>query len=528
MHPQAMQMQAPPHGQMAPPHGQMAPPSHLVHPGPAPSNMRLKLNAPRPTSAGQSTASGSPGPVPIQSASPRYETPKAFEVHLLTTRSRGAGATAAPTHNPPPYPVRPKPAETNNRAKRPEADEFPWNRDFNFDATRAMAAWDDNIYDPAMLEAMKAVQDRNREIIAKYDRDEREFPFMKDQLHDVLTPAVASRNKNKNADGNASEGDQKRKTRAKKPDGAGNPAGNADNASDKDYYSFVSQEDKQRALALGCNTPEEVVAIWDRQRDPALQLDSDFKLVAKWGKDLLMPKHVAMIKICWSPGKGGRTASLEQAVFTIKDHIYTWSQIKQRPILLEQAAVRILDFCPDKVNKEILLRISAEGGLSNTAIRNRLCENGCYVDKATITKRIGATMGQKQQQHPTRMGKNGVTVQDTDKVKGYAPGQNDYYTMNSQDYNNYMLYFGRKIPHREGLRMKREAKEASSDDAAEGPPRKRSKTGQMTMSPEVVVVDSDDPKEVDPDATESEGQEEVNDDDAVSIQSDTMLDAIED
>jgi hypothetical protein len=56
--------------------------------------------------------------------------------------------------------------------RNPEADEFPWNRQLDFDLERSQATWDDSIYDQTTLDEMEAVRMRNKEKIDSIDRDD--------------------------------------------------------------------------------------------------------------------------------------------------------------------------------------------------------------------------------------------------------------------------------------------------------------------------------------------------------------------
>ena len=381
---------------------------------------------------------------------------------------------------------------------------YPWNRDIDFDIERANASWNDDIYDPETLAAMDATRARNAPIIERYDRAEGESSWIKSRSHRMLTSAGSKKKQKKQNDDSGSEGEQKRKPRAKKSDGAGKQAGASKSPWDKDYYSFVDEQDRHRASELRATKPEEVMTMWEKKE--------------------VTDAQCAEIKICWNPNKGGRTDELEQASFSIKDHCVTRRQVLESTMLTHMAAIRILDFCPNMAWRDTLLRMTSEGGLSNGFIRNRLCWNGNYGDKATTTKRVGSALGQKQTTHVTRTPKTSYSA--TEKVNGYGPGQTEFWLKNSDDYDHYMSWWGRPIPHRKLLAMK---KRPAPADAAEGPARKRSKTGESAASPET-IVSSDGPESVvDTEATEEEEEEEeVNDDDAVSVQSDTVLDAIED
>ena len=82
----------------------------------------------------------------------------------------------------PPYETRLKPTERSagnksgrrNQRRQAEAETFPWNRELDFKAARANAAWDESIYDRATLEGMEATRVKNEPIIGMIDNEETE------------------------------------------------------------------------------------------------------------------------------------------------------------------------------------------------------------------------------------------------------------------------------------------------------------------------------------------------------------------
>lgn len=259
----------------------------------------------------------------------------------------------------------------------------------------------------------------------------------------------------------------------------------------------------------------------------------------------------ADLMVSWNPGKKGSTHKLEQARFSVKDVVVTLRQIDQREALTEIAGQRIVDFCPHLLWREYLLRISSEAGLGNKDIRDRMSCNGNHADKATITKRIGAALGQKQQQAPTRMKKGKPqTAAETAKAKARRDAREEdeaYYIGNAEDFDNYTLFFGKRTSHRTQAKTTRKGQMPSSDsvsvDAAErsgaegvaGPSKKRKKREETTESPEAMELDGSDEEESGATTgaeadSDFEGEDEKEDEDvgdAVSVQSDTMLDAMD-
>lgn len=270
-------------------------------------------------------------------------------------------------------------------------------------------------------------------------------------------------------------------------------------------FSFASKEDEQKSVELGYKSPDEAI-------EAGVQ-----------GK--LAKEDQAKIKICWNPGKKGMTENLEQVKFTIKDTVVTREQVENIKILTKGAAERIIDFCPDLLWRGMLLRICSEGGYGNKDVRDRFCYNGCYCDKATITKRISAALGQKQQQP---------------KSKGYGNGEWEWYEENVKDFAKYIDYFGKRTSHRNMLKIQmladkrktsirdhgeKETKESGSggEGPSSEPPSKRAKLDDGKNTDDAAA--DTDAMDVDEDGHESDGSDDSN---AVSIQDSDILDKMED
>lgn len=165
----------------------------------------------------------------------------------------------------------------------------------------------------------------------------------------------------------------------------------------------------------------------------------------------------------------------------------------------------------------MLLRIASEAGLGNKDVRDRFCYNGCYCDKATITKRISAALGQKQIQP---------------KSRGYLDGELEWYDENVKDFTNYIDYFGKRSTHRNMLKIQmqnerralkqRERDEAhkdSGDEQEQGPSKSRKDEDGDEIMEDDVDGDGDE------DGHESDASDDSN---AVSIQDSDILDKMED
>jgi hypothetical protein len=284
-------------------------------------------------------------------------------------------------------------------------------------------------------------------------------------------------------------------------------------------YNFATEEDVQKALQVYKKTADEIILAYE-----AGEISLDV---------------CATIKIYWNAGKKGSMEELEQIRFSIRDLIITREQVENKPVLTHQAAERIVDFCPHLVWRDMLLRIVSEAGYGNKEIRDRLCHNGNYVDKATITKRIGAALGQKQLQATVKTRMKQVTESSDPvdiKTKEHIDEAEEYYNTNVTDFSNYMEFFGHRSSHRnqlkqEGAGRKRkigsvDRGESSGVEEIASNLRKRKSVGKESVQSPLAITSSDE-------TTGMEGGDETEDDsenlpDAVSVQSDTLLDEIED
>lgn len=236
----------------------------------------------------------------------------------------------------------------------------------------------------------------------------------------------------------------------------------------------------------------------------------------------LDPGQMAQLRIVWNPSKKGGPENLQPAVFSVKDSVMTRQQLEKTPILTGRAADCLIDFCPELLWRGTLLRVTSEGGHGNKDVRDRFCHNGSYCDKATITKRISAALGQKQVQP---------------KSKGYQDGEYEWYEQNVKDFTNYIEFFGHRTGHRNMLKIqmqgdKRKAKmQEKSREAGDGSP------GEENGSNKRSKLDADgahssarDSDGNDAGGGETEDAEETDedDDDAVSVQDSEILDEMSD
>lgn len=275
-------------------------------------------------------------------------------------------------------------------------------------------------------------------------------------------------------------------------------------------FCFATDDDQARAEALfGDKTPDAII------------------LAAEKGTVLLDTCKKLMIS--WNPGKRGYAQDLQQIVFSVKDTVITRQQLARTPILTRRAAECIIDFCPDILWRDILLRIVSEAGYANKHVRDRMCVNGNYCDKATITKRIGSALGQKQQQSISKASKkqvDGPADPELEKIKGYAKMEEEFYNHNIEDYKNYAEWFGMRTSHRNKLDIsragtKRKAAVLAEDGDDDG-------SAGDSHQPTSEANDFTDPLNGTEGGEDEEiggsGVESVGGDDAVSVQSDTVLD----
>ena len=157
-------------------------------------------------------------------------------------------------------------------------------------------------------------------------------------------------------------------------------------------------------------------------------------------------RYLDVIQICWNPGKKGLTQKLQQVSFSIKDSLVTRKQLSTTAVLTKEAAECVIDFCPDLLWDNVLLRITSETQLRNKEVRDRMCMNGNYLDKATITKRIGSALGQKQNTSPA------------------AESSEEQYMQNVEDYSNYQLFFGKGPCMRKTRLVQSEKRLAGAED----------------------------------------------------------------
>ncbi|KAK6440429.1 hypothetical protein LTR95_003337 [Oleoguttula sp. CCFEE 5521] len=444
-------------------------------------------------------------------------------VNLRSSSPRNKKSSPAPPPPTPPYAVRQRPVnikappKTSRGTKRrqAEADDFPWNRDFDFIkakiAAQSSKAWDMSIYDASTLKAMEAVRASNMPIF--------------EGLEDTITSKqkngrLAKKGKELSCDpvsDDESPAPRQKGGRRKTADADGTSPTPDNNSALVGNFAFASEVDRKKALSLSLKMtkPEDLIIA---------------------GEDMEITLEVlATIKIFWSPGNKGPSQNLHRAVFSVKDAILTHQQLAQTKILNETAAKCIIDFRPDLLWRETLIRILSEGNMSNKDIRDRVCLNGCNSDRATITKRLGAALGN-----------NSSTVKDNYEAEvKYVRWANG----NRRDYKDYQSFFGKHPPPVRELVYPKMPEgtvvQLSSDvdpEAEDGRPRKKlklktkglkRKESELSSSVVTSAAEEQDVGMVDlgtqvQEEVEQEAGGEEDDEDAVSLQGSDVLDEMSD
>jgi hypothetical protein len=251
-------------------------------------------------------------------------------------------------------------------------------------------------------------------------------------------------------------------------------------------FAFATDEDTKLAVSMGMHSPDMLIEAGETEKLPLDKL--------------------SLIKICWSPGKKGNSQELEQAVFSVKDTVITRKMLVESPVITHRAAECIIDFCPDLLWRDILLRILSEASYSNKDIRERSCLNGCWSDRATIAKRLGAALG-KDTNPPRGNGKEAAL---------------DWCETNRDDFDNYQAFFGKRPPARRTAqgRKKRLGNVKAEDSEGDNSPSKNGEDGAgKKLSTSAMVGAAEDGSTL---------EESDDDDDAVSLQDSDDLDAMSD
>ncbi|KAK5112125.1 hypothetical protein LTR62_004468 [Meristemomyces frigidus] len=433
-------------------------------------------------------------------------------------------------------------ATTSKRGarKQAECEEFPWHRDLDFVVEKANATWNEGFYEPSILNQMSMIRALNVPIIIAIDEELAEKQRLsrnRKNAQDTSTPPEKEKATAREAE--SEDHDDSKGLKRKSENIGGDP-----------YYSgnfcFITEVDRTEALRL----------------HPRFLSPDDILHAIETGSPEIdgLVESTKKIRICWNPGKKGTTQELVQASFRLYDTVITRQQYLECKILTKRAAECIIDFCPDMLWREVLLRVSSEGTCSNKDVRDRMCFNGCYADKATITKRIAAALGQKQATSANKKTKDATGEEETlereagssRKSRGPAPSPDDgrwlegelgWHTQNRKDFDHYGIFFGKRPNARRQAvggekRKKSIGAQEKNVDPMEGSSKRQKTNAAMSPAsarsgsvPELSEdVDSDDEEDEneEQEVEQAAQDEEDDDDDAVSVQSDGVLDEIED
>lgn len=225
--------------------------------------------------------------------------------------------------------------------------------------------------------------------------------------------------------------------------------------------------------------------------------------------DKVSMEDLFRIKICWSPGKKGNSQDLEQAKFSAKDTVITRKMLAKTPILTHRAGECIIDFCPDLLWRDILLRVLSEAGFSNKDIRDRFCLNGSFSDRATVAKRLGAALGKET--NPPRKGKDSAM---------------DWCETNRDDFDNYQAFFGKRPPARRTAQGRKGVKGKAAAGAEDASPSTKTEETKDVKKSTRMALDGTTEEVSDGDGSGAGHGEGA--DDAVSLQDSDDLDAMSD
>ncbi|GAB7346088.1 hypothetical protein MBLNU457_4846t1 [Dothideomycetes sp. NU457] len=236
--------------------------------------------------------------------------------------------------------------------------EYPWLTDYAYEIPEA---WDDSIYPPGVLDAINAQHAANKARVTEYARGGLGNPSKKRRP----SPTNESFIKQSLAEGNKPAAkrpkDKKPQTKPRKGDIAGR-------------LRFSSDEDQRRCEELGLYTVSE--AVKEALRNP-------------FNNDL------AQIKVYNDPGDS-RIEGLTVPDFSVMDFARTYLQLQhfEGHTLPHVAGERMIDFCPEMLRGQTIVRVTSQTDLIATDVQKRLGCNGAMLSDSTLTKRIGSACEQ--------------------------------------------------------------------------------------------------------------------------------------
>jgi len=225
-------------------------------------------------------------------------------------------------------------------------------------------AWDDSIYPPGVIDAIEAQHADNTARVTEYARGGLGNPSKKRRPsppNGTAHPLIDQPSLQDNKPVAKRLNDRKPQMKVRKGDIAGR-------------LRFCSDEDELRCEELGFYTVSE--AVKEAMRDP---FNNDF----------------AHIKVYNDPGES-RIEGLTVPDFSVMDFARTYLQLQHFDghTLPNVAGVRMIDFCPDMLRGQTILRVTSHTALIPTDVQKRLGVNGAMLSDSTLTKRIGSACDQ--------------------------------------------------------------------------------------------------------------------------------------
>ena len=348
-------------------------------------------------------------------------------------------------------------------------DVFPWNRKLDFQAAKKSAQWDSSIYTHATIHTMRNVRATNAKAIEAGVGTSKKGEGS--AAVDKGSELAAKLNKVKEQEKAVEQAKADQQKKAGEPKTAEEKEAAEEEAmlTDKQPYGnfcYATGADIQKASILAQKSE---MAFLQLPKKPSVGELMQAAEKSPTSIDLLNG-----INICWSPAKAGVNQELQQITFSVRDTLRTRQKLATTPILTNEAAECVIDFCPDLLWRDMLLRIISETSFRNQELHNRMCENGNWIAVSSITKRIGHALGWKQGKSKTP-----EDADDEDDV---------FYRQNVVDLEKYQNFFDKYKSHRKAAIVK--SRKSKARDGTETPTSSASgsRPGSSGSDGSVVVV----------------------------------------
>ena len=271
------------------------------------------------------------------------------------TAATTASTTAATTSPPPNAPKIPPPDyEVHPDFPTSSLPKYPWLSEYAYEVPEA---WDDTIYPPGLIKAIEAQHMDNNYKVTAYAGGENNPSKKKRpsqasstlELANSITPEV--------------------RMPYIKPTPVKKPQQKIRKGEMSKRLCFLRDIDQQHCSALGYNTVSEAVVA--AMRNP-------------FNHDL------ARIMVYNDPGDS-RIPGLRVPHFSVMDFARTRLQLLHFDHTYpDLAGKRIVDFCPELLWGDTLLKVTSQTSLPSCDVQKRLGLNGTMMSDSTITKRIGS------------------------------------------------------------------------------------------------------------------------------------------